>query len=100
MRTVKTAYSVPLTIPSANPFSVRFPARIAGATYTFLFQWVNEAWMLSVTMSDGTVRLASTVPGVVSWSAYPDFGLLITSPITQLGQNDLATISIYWIVWE
>ena len=99
MKPYKSAYAIP--IPSAQPGSVyvQFSARIAGSLYGFLFQWFNSAWNLSVTFPDNSVRLASTVPGVVSWSAYPDFGLLMTSSMTQLGQNDLPTVSMYWIVW-
>ena len=99
MRAYKTAYAVPLPLAGDNPSSLLFSGRIAGNVYQFLFQWVNNAWILSVTFPDGTVRLASAIPGVPSWTAYPDYGLILTSNLTTLGQNDLPTVSMYWIVW-
>ena len=99
MRTYKTAYAVPLPSPGQNPYSLKFSARIAGNVYGFLFQWINGSWALSVTFPDNSIRLASAVPGVISWTAYPDFGLVLSSDLTQLGQNDLASVSMYWIVW-
>ena len=99
MRAYKTAYAVPLPVAGVNPYSLQFTAKIAGNVYGFLFQWVNNAWILSVTIADGSVRLASTVPGVTAWTAYPDYGLVLMSTLTTLGQNDLASVSMYWIVW-
>lgn len=64
-----------------------------------LFQWINSAWAFSVTFPDGSVRLASAIPGVTAWTAYPDYGIVLTSDLTTLGQNDLSTASLYWIVW-
>jgi len=100
MRAYKSAYAVPLPTVANGSFSLQFSSRISGSTYGFLFQWINSAWALSVTFPDKSVRLASTVPGVISWSTYPDYGLLIASSLVELGQNDLSTVSMYWINWS
>jgi len=99
MRAFSTAYAIPIPAAGVDPSSMLFSSRVAGTVYTFLFRWVNDAWILSVTFPDDSVRLASTVPGVVSWSAYPDYGLVIDSTMATIGQNDLASISLYWIEW-
>ncbi len=99
MKAYKTLYAIPIPQASDMPYSMLFSSRIEGDTYTFLFRWINGAWALFVTLPNGEIRNASTVPGVVSWSAYPDYGLYIDSTLTTVGQNDLGNISLYWIVW-
>lgn len=67
--------------------------------FKFHFRWLNGRWNLWVTIPDGTVREAGVYPGVVSWSGFNDYGLLVKSNLAEIDKSSLTLAEIYIITW-
>lgn len=77
-----------------------FDAIASTGTFTFHFKWLNDKWNLWVTLPDGQVRQASTYPGVLSWSGFNDYGLILKTNLERIDYNSLLLAEIYLVVWQ
>lgn len=92
-------YQIPLPDINANPVNFYFNATVNGNIFTLTFKWFKNSWHLWVTLPSGEIREASTVPGVVSWSKFTDYGFKIQSNLSVLGQNDIVNSQLFLIFW-
>ena len=99
MNTISTAelISWPDTEPQDN-FS--FQSVTSEGAFTFNFKWINDAWSLWVTLPDETVRQAGVYPNVVSWTGYPDYGLVFQTSLEDITYNSLFSTSLYILSWS
>lgn len=76
-----------------------FDAIAQGGTFKFHFRWLNDRWNLWVTLPDETVRQASVYPGVISWTGYSDWGIVIKSNMEKIDYSNLLLSEVYIITW-
>ena len=99
MKEISTAYLInfPKIDDTIEAFS--FAAAIPDGTFEFLFKWINGAWSCWVTLPSGEIRSAGCIPGVMNWAAFLDFGLIVLSSLTAVGQTELTSTSLVIAKW-
>jgi hypothetical protein len=99
------ALSFPLVNVNAYNFSTNF--NMQDGTYQFNFTWVpidveggsNTGWYFFCTFPNGTIRQGRVSPNAVNWSRSNDVGVLWTTTLSQIGQNDLNKCKMYMLYW-
>lgn len=76
-----------------------FDCATESGIFSFHFKWLNDRWNLWVTLPDGTIRQAGTVPEVISWSEFDDFGLVFKTDMQTIDYNGLMQTEMYLITW-
>lgn len=98
MQTEKQRELIPF--PTSEPAdNFQFDCAAEAGLFSFHFRWLNDKWNLWVTLPDGTVRQAGTEPGVISWSEFDDFGLVIESDMETIDKSSLFLTEMYLITW-
>lgn len=98
MQTEKQRELIPF--PTSEPAdNFQFNCAAEAGLFSFHFKWLNDKWNLWVTLPDGTVRQAGTEPGVISWSEFDDFGLVIKSDMETIDKSSLFLTEMYLITW-
>lgn len=77
----------------------KFDATADAGNFKFHFKWLNGEWCLWVTLPDGEVRQAGTKPGVISWSEFNDFGIVIETDMENIDYNSLFLTELNIITW-
>jgi hypothetical protein len=91
-----------VNMPSVDEgtYAFTFTTAVGGASFTFVFKWLNGVWNGWAALPSGEVRQFGCVPNVVGWTGFADYGVAIISTLTAIGLNDLANVSLYLFVWE
>jgi hypothetical protein len=91
-----------LTLPTVDSTIVNygFSISLADGSFSFAFKWLGSVWNCWVTMPDGTIRPAGCYPQVPNWTAYKDWGLVLLSNKTILGQADLNGAVMFLLKWK
>lgn len=78
-----------------------FDVMSSNGNFNLHFKWLNDRWNLWVTLPDGEVRQAGVYPGVISWTGFPDYGLIFKSnDINSINFSSLFLTEAYIITWE
>ena len=100
-RNMQTPEKVELIPFPAGDISDNFEFDCAAESgiFSFKFKWLNDRWNVWVTLPDGSVRQAGTVPGVISWSEFDDYGLIFVTEKQSIDYNGLFQTEMYLITW-
>lgn len=99
MREIKQAELIPWPESDITD-NFEFEAIASAGTFVFKFKWLNDRWNLWVTLPDGTVKQAGTVPEIISWTGSNDYGLILKSSLDFLDYNSLFMAGMYLITWQ
>jgi len=80
--------------------SFNFSADCSLGNFQFSFKWLDGMGNGWATLPSGEVRQFGCVPGVYDWTEFPDYGIVLGSPLPVLGLTDLVGNStLYLIDW-
>lgn len=98
MQTIETKELIPF--PSGDvAANFKFDCSTTLGNFTFHFKWLNDRWNLWVTLPSGEVRQAGVYPGVMSWSEFNDYGLIIKTNMESIDFNSLFATEMYLVKW-
>lgn len=99
MKAIKTASAV--NFPSgADGDMFRFNAAHKDGIFTFLFKWLNNRWNCWGATPSGEIRQIGVYPNVISWSGFPDYGIMIATDLSEIGRQSLTLTEIHILTWE
>lgn len=88
------AWKIGVPVLEQNPVNFNFSATLPSGKFTFTLKWFLNQWNLWVTLPSGELRQAGTFPNTVSWTGFKDFYLQFITTLTEIGQNDLNSVTM------
>lgn len=100
-------YAISFPIVNQNAFNFIMNVNMQDGTYQYNFTWVpedveggsNTGWYFFCTFPNGTIRQGRVSPNAVNWSRSNDVGVLWTTTLLNIGQNDLNKCKMYMLYW-
>lgn len=98
---MKTIDNISLvTYPSCDIVKqFNFSTKHEDGTFNFSFKYLNDVWNCYVTLPDGSIRQCGVYPNVISWTGYPDYGILFSTDLKSITYDSLFLTELYIIKW-
>jgi len=105
-RTYNT-YAISMPIVSDDAFNFSININMPDGTYQYNFTYVsidveggrNSGWYFFCTFPDGSIRSGRVSPNAVNWSQSNDVGVVWTTTLAKIMQNDLNRCKMYMLYW-
>jgi hypothetical protein len=100
MKAIRNNYRVNYPTVADGTVAFEFSTDLALGRFTFTFKWLNAQWNGWATLPGGEVRPFGCIPGVVDWTEFTDYGVVLDSFMPVLGLGDLVpSSSMYLLQW-
>lgn len=100
-------YQITMPPITTNTFNWYFTVAMPDGTYTFNFMWTgidveggtNSGWYFYYTSPKNIVNNGRVSPNAINFSQSSDIGMVWTSSLQSIGQNDLGSTQMFMLYW-
>ena len=100
MKSLSAAWVVNYPRTDEGTVGFTFSTTFGPGTFEFTFKWLNSQWNAWCKLPSGEVRPFGCIPGVVDWTEFMDYGILIESNYVEISQDNLVGgTTLYLLQW-